>query len=202
MDVAVMRVVRLKGLVTPEALAGAVGAPTAEVRAALEQLVGEGHVQERNGRYRVTRDGRDALDGLLAQEREGVDESALEPLYEEFLVLNAEFKDIAHQWQIRDGEPNDHADGSYDAVVLGRVEMLHERFAPLVERIVAITPPRVGEYRRRFDAALARVSAGEHDWLLKPLIDSYHTVWFELHEDLIGLLGLSREREAAEGRAE
>jgi pyruvate,orthophosphate dikinase len=33
------------------------------------------------------------------------------------------------------------------------------------------------------------------------MIDSYHTVWFELHEDLIGLAGLSRADEAAAGRA-
>jgi hypothetical protein len=38
--------------------------------------------------------------------------------------------------------------------------------------------------------------------LLKPLIDSYHTVWFELHEELISLAGLSREAEAASGRAQ
>jgi VIT1/CCC1 family predicted Fe2+/Mn2+ transporter len=44
--------------------------------------------------------------------------------------------------------------------------------------------------------------AGDSAWLLKPLIDSYHTVWFELHEDLIGLAGHTREAEAASGRAE
>ncbi len=34
------------------------------------------------------------------------------------------------------------------------------------------------------------------------MIDSYHTVWFELHEELIALSGLTREDEAAAGRAD
>ena len=45
--------------------------------------------------------------------------------------------------------------------------------------------------------ALRRVRAGEHDWFTKPVIESYHTVWFELHEDLLASLGLDRSSEAA-----
>ena len=36
-----------------------------------------------------------------------------------------------------------------------------------------------------------------HDYLASPLVDSYHTVWFELHEELIELAGSTREAEAA-----
>ena len=31
----------------------------------------------------------------------------------------------------------------------------------------------------------------------KPVIESYHTVWFELHEDLLVTLGLDRAAETA-----
>ena len=34
-----------------------------------------------------------------------------------------------------------------------------------------------------------------------PMRESYHTVWFELHEDLIRLAGKTREDEVAAGRA-
>jgi hypothetical protein len=34
------------------------------------------------------------------------------------------------------------------------------------------------------------------------IIDSYHTVWFELHEELILATGLTREDEAKAGHAE
>ncbi|MDP9020051.1 MAG: MarR family transcriptional regulator, partial [Actinomycetota bacterium] len=43
--------------------------------------------------------------------------------------------------------------------------------------------------------ALRRVVAGEGDWLTRPLIDSYHTVWFELHQDLLDTLGIERGSE-------
>jgi hypothetical protein len=51
-------------------------------------------------------------------------------------------------------------------------------------------------------AALDRVRAGETAWLTRPLIDSYHTVWFELHEELILAVGLTREEAARSGNAQ
>jgi pyruvate,orthophosphate dikinase len=36
----------------------------------------------------------------------------------------------------------------------------------------------------------------------RPIIDSYHTVWFELHEDLMAINGLTRAAEARAGRAQ
>ena len=49
--------------------------------------------------------------------------------------------------------------------------------------------------RARCALAMARVAAGEHDFFTKPIIDSFHTVWFELHEDLLTSLGLERSQE-------
>ncbi len=48
---------------------------------------------------------------------------------------------------------------------------------------------------RRLDNALARVQAGDFDWFTTPVIDSFHTVWFELHEDLLSTLGIERSKE-------
>jgi len=41
---------------------------------------------------------------------------------------------------------------------------------------------------------VARVDAGDTEWLTSPRLDSYHTVWMQLHEDL--LLALGRDRSA------
>ena len=38
-------------------------------------------------------------------------------------------------------------------------------------------------------------AAGDGDWFTKPTIDSYHTVWFELHENLLSTLGIERGHE-------
>jgi pyruvate,orthophosphate dikinase len=59
--------------------------------------------------------------------------------------------------------------------------------------------PRLQSYEPRFVAALAQIEAGDLSMLASPLKDSYHTVWFEYHEELIALCGRDR---LAEERAE
>ena len=53
---------------------------------------------------------------------------------------------------------------------------------------------RFGGYGPRLAGALAKVQGGDVDWFTKPTIDSYHTVWFELHENLLATLGIERLR--------
>ena len=43
--------------------------------------------------------------------------------------------------------------------------------------------------------------AGDGRYVASPRVDSYHGIWFELHEDLIGLAGRTRADEVAAGRA-
>jgi hypothetical protein len=195
-NVAIIQTVRLKGMVTAETVTAATGLQDAP--AELQSAVAEGDLQERAGRYRITREGRERLDAQLTQDRNGLDLDALRAAYEEFVPLNGEFKALASRWQLRQEEPNDHTDAAYDAAVIADVERLDERFMPLLSRIIELSPPRIGAYRSRLATALKRVRDGDHDWLLKPMIDSYHTVWFELHEELFGLLGRSRVQEESQ----
>jgi DNA-binding MarR family transcriptional regulator len=200
-DLPTLQAVRLKGRPSPADVAGATGASEADATAALQALASSGHVVEKNERYRITPEGKEALERALAEERASVDADALKGIYDEFTPLNQDFKEMVTDWQQRDGEPNDHSDADYDNAVLARLDGVHERFTPLLERISAIAP-RLASYPPRFEAALEKVRAGDHAWFLRPIIDSYHTVWFELHEELIVLSGLSRAEEAAAGRAE
>jgi hypothetical protein len=62
--------------------------------------------------------------------------------------------------------------------------------------------PGLAPYPARFARALTEIQAGDHVWFLRPIIDSYHTVWFELHEELIWLSGHTRHAEAVAGRAD
>ncbi len=48
---------------------------------------------------------------------------------------------------------------------------------------------------------MSAVNAGDHRYVASPRVDSYHSVWFELHEELILLAGRSRAEEVAAGRA-
>jgi hypothetical protein len=62
--------------------------------------------------------------------------------------------------------------------------------------------PRLSAYPAKLSAALDKIKAGEVAWLTRPLVDSYHTVWFELHEELILAAGLTREEAARSGDAQ
>jgi hypothetical protein len=200
-ELPVLRALRLKGRAGADALAAASGIDEAGVRAIVEGLIADGAAREVNGFYMLLPSGRERQNQLLDAERAEVDGAAMSEVYEQFTSVNGDFKQLANDWQLRGEEPNDHSDESYDGEVLGRLPAIHRRVAPIVEAAAALVP-RLSVYSRRLAAALQRIDAGEHEWLLKPLIDSYHTVWFEFHEELISLAGLSREAEALSGRAE
>jgi len=122
-------------------------------------------------------------------------ETSVERAYERFLGLNRELIRVCSDWQIRPGGvPNDHRDPTYDWTVIDRVDAIDDRVGPIVsalsERIV-----RFATYRPRLRAARRHLDDGESDWLTSPRIDSYHTVWMQLHEDLLLALGRDRASE-------
>jgi hypothetical protein len=185
---------RVQGLASSERVAIATGAPDAA--AALEDLVERELCVERGGRgYSLTPKGADTLERLLADEGLRGDAS-LTDCYERFLGLNKRVLRVSSDWQLRrDGGvevPNDHSDPSYDDEVIGRLAELHDR-ARLCLETVAACGPRFAPYLARLDSCVERLRAGDHKAFTAPLAESYHTVWFELHQDLLLTLGLERE---------
>ena len=61
--------------------------------------------------------------------------------------------------------------------------------------------PRLAAYLERLERANAAAQGGDQRYVASPRVDSYHSVWFELHEDLILLAGRNRADEVAAGRA-
>jgi hypothetical protein len=193
--------VRLKGRATTADLVPAAGLAAEQVLAILDDLRAAGHVEEARERFKLTVEGRAALEARLAEERQTVDHAALSAGYHEFDGHNNALKQLMTRWQLRDeSTPNDHTDAAYDQAVIDDLTAVDAAFQPLLDRFVELAP-RLGHYPARFRVALDRIAAGDHSWFARPLADSYHTVWFELHEELIGLAGLSRAEEAAAGRA-
>ncbi|GAB2884495.1 transcriptional regulator [Streptomyces mayteni] len=120
--------------------------------------------------------------------------AAVTAAYERFLVLNPELLDLCTAWQLRsvDGvlAVNDHGDAAYDARVLGRFADLDRRVAAVCAELAAALP-RFARYRARLGEALDRAAAGELTYVADHTA-SYHTVWAELHEDLLATLGIPR----------
>ena len=120
------------------------------------------------------------------------EEAAARRAYDQFLPLNAELLQVTTAWQVRPGNvPNDHRDARYDWSVRDRLIALDERTGPVVRRL-GTAVDRFAGYRPRLREAVRRLHDGQQEWLASPTIDSYHTVWMQLHEDLLLALGLER----------
>lgn len=114
--------------------------------------------------------------------------------YDCFLQLNPELLDLCTAWQLRavDGETviNDHHDADYDTTVLDRFADLHRRVAVVCDELTSVLP-RFQPYYRRLSSALERAQAGDTPQVTDSTT-SFHTVWAELHEDLLATLGIPR----------
>jgi hypothetical protein len=184
-DLAVLQTIRLKGRVNRTDLAGGVDA-----------LVDAGLVVDAP-LVRLTDEGRARLADLLAGERETVDPAAADQVYQRFLVINAGLKPLISQWQVT----RDSASPDDVAAVLASIDGLHHDVLPVIAAAGELVP-RLGAYAERLDTALRRAREDDLSWLTRPMVDSYHTVWFELHEELIGMAGRTRADEAESGSAD
>lgn len=196
-ELVVLQAVRLKGRVRPADLAATLDAELAQVTGVVEELTAAGLLAD-GATVRITAAGRDRLASLLDEERRGADRAALASAYADFRSVNADFKSVVTDWQLKggpQGTPNPHDDAEYDAAVLGRLDDVHARVLPIIDAAAAQLP-RLAAYAAKLAAALAKAHDGDTAWLTRPLIDSYHTVWFELHEELISAVGLTREEAA------
>jgi hypothetical protein len=113
-----------------------------------------------------------------------------------FIALNARLLATVTNWQIRpkSADPlaaNDHTDLGWDERVLDDLRRLEVELRPMSQQL-ATALQRFAGYAERYSAALDRVNRGERAWVAQPKIDSCHTVWVELHEDLLATLGLAR----------
>lgn len=118
-----------------------------------------------------------------------------------FLPLNRRLRRLCSAWQVRpDGSPNDHLDPDYEDDIFEQLEAVDAAVAPVLRRLSEVVG-RFGSYRPRLRRSLERFEEGDGAWLASPMIDSYHTVWMQLHHELLLTLGMSRaEDEAREER--
>ncbi len=159
------------------------------------QVVEAGLVTRVPKGLRLTPAGRDVHTSWARVGPGGDTEVAVERAYQRFLALNRELIRVCNDWQVRPGgAPNDHSDPTYDWAIVDRLVAIDERVGPIL-RTASQSVVRFGGYRPRLRHARQRVNDGDYDWFTSPRIDSYHTVWMQLHEDLLLALGLDRKAE-------
>ena len=189
----------IKRHATADAVAGLMGAPEPEVQAALAQAVATGRALEIKGGYTLTPLARVALEaryGLLYGELR--EDDAFRAAYDRFEVVNRDLKQVITDWQsVRVGgelTPNDHSDAAYDAKVLDRLAKVHDRIEPILNALAARLP-RLRVYLAKLTQALETAEDGDVEWVSDVRRESYHTVWFELHEDLLRIMGIRSTRD-------
>jgi pyruvate,orthophosphate dikinase len=200
----VIRCLSIKGMGSIEKLADALLSTATAVQPVVEELAGTGMAAAAPGSVRLTPAGRAHAAALTeADRRRWGAGNALQAL-DAFLPLDKRIKTAVTAWQIRDidGQQalNDHTDPAYDTAVLADLEAVHAEVSQWLNSVTDASG-RLSGYASRLDRAAAAIAAGDHRFVSSPRVDSYHSVWFELHEELIRLAGRTRPDEVASGRA-
>lgn len=197
-----LHAVRLKGVTDAEAAAARFGLDPAVADELLLDAQAYGWVSWAEfaglGGWSLTDRGRAENERQLAAELDAVADgpAAVRRAHEEFLPLNGRLRRACTDWQLRPaaGAPlaaNDHEDADWDNRVLRELARLAAALTPLTAALSDVLG-RFAGYDTRFAAALDRAMDGDPAWVDGTGRDSCHTVWFELHEDLIATLGLAR----------
>ena len=152
-----------------------------------EHLVVERTSGRRPG-WMLTGDGREKYESSLDAARTPEVVERLTETYATFLQSNQSVKDKCAEWQAT----------TDDATRFGIIEDLAdicERVGPSLSS-AGDAVPRFGAYASRLAASLDK-AGDDPRFIVSPTVDSFHTVWFECHEDYLLMLGRSREQEGS-----
>jgi hypothetical protein len=187
-----LHALRIKGRATPPEIALVLGADAGTVEEQLRAMAAEGLAVERTTGRRPgwmlsaagrERHGEEHAAQITADAKDGLAEH-----YQGFLAVNDRVKGACTSWQSA-------TDDDHRFELLEELREVQEAVAPVLARSGAVVP-RFAVYGDRLATALARVEEDPR-YVVSPLVDSYHTVWFECHEDFIVTLGRSRSEEGS-----
>ena len=162
--VMVVNYLREKRTGTIEEIKESTGLESEELKSILSDCETNGILQVENGIYSI-----------------GPRLSEYEEQFAKFVIMDQKLKKIMYDWQGKTiGDQyiiNDHTDREYDFSVLERLFDIDEKLRNLLkgEEIYK-------ELLSKLEYALQQVESGDYDWMAKYTIDSYHTVWIQIHE--------------------
>ena len=186
----------IKKAATAQQIAQLMGLSPDEVQRQLEAAQAGDRVAQVGGKYTLKPLARVALEADYSRQCASLRANdAFIGAYEDFERANLTLKTLITDWQTIEvaGQrmPNDHKDKAHDERIIDRLGALHERAEGILRRL-AEAEPRFSYYRRALEDALQKAEDGAIEWVSDAKIDSYHTVWFELHEDLLRTVGRHR----------
>jgi pyruvate,orthophosphate dikinase len=191
-ELEVLRLVVLRSRTDVDAIAGALGARPSAVDSSIRHLVDAGLLVAQGPSLAATAAGRDRItaDVAAVAARHG---PQFAELLDRFERPDRELKQVVTDHQLTPDRP--------DGAALRRIHETVASEATAIISAAAALVPRLERYGARLDAAVRQLASGDVRYLAHPAVDSVHTIWFELHEELIRLAGTDRATEAAAGRA-
>lgn len=195
LDLDILRLAVVRGRVEIGTTANVLGVEDGPVTEAVGRLVAEDALTGNDGVATPTAAGRARVDADRQADRDR-HAAAFVDLLDRFSGPDRALKELVTDHQLAT-TPS----GEEDSLTLAdRLRGgAHADVAPVIAD-AARTLPRLARYGERLETALARL-AGDDRYLAHPSVDSYHSIWFELHEELIGLAGTSREVVSDDGPA-
>lgn len=174
--------IMVRGFATVDKISDSTGLPAETVTVVLDRAVEARHIKQnaKRGLNSLTGIGKGAYKLL---KEAAVDEdirSSIAVHYDRFLEPNRLFKQLTTDWQ----------QGQTQETGI-RFDSVHGEVTVILEGLTAIDS-RFDYYTQHFNSAADSFRSGDTDALAKPLTDSYHDIWMELHEDLLATLSTSR----------
>lgn len=193
-DLRVLHAVRTLGSASTDRIAARLGMDTHDIAEHLLDAEAVGQVLksafDTDTGWSLTEAGKLHGERLLAAELDACHaRPVVEAVYQDFLPVNAHVSATCTAWQLQHGDADEASGpglGTTVDALLTAAATLGEFEVRLINYL-----PRFAGYHTRFAEAAAR-STAEPAWITGIDRDSCHRVWFELHEDLIATLGLTR----------
>lgn len=188
----------LKQLADVEGLVAILDQDPDDVKSALEQAVSDGNAMAARGKYMITPAGRTALEDAypqwFARERSDAEITSAMDSFES--GVNKQVLALTTAWQTvevaGERQPNDHSDTSYDAKIIDKLGAVLDRTTTVLAPLTT-AQPSVDRFLSRIADALTRAEDGELDYVSSVRIDSFHTVWFQMHEHILRITGRERD---------
>lgn len=200
-DLLVLHAVRLTGMADDHQVAARYGLEPATTSELLLDLQAYGWVSRVDfagtGGWTLTDTGTRRNEQQLAAELTAAGAAAdVAAVHRDFLPSNARLLRATTDWQLRPSAsdplaPNRHDDPDWDDRVIDDLTRIGDDLAEMEPRLTSRLR-RFAGYHARYAGALTRVRNGDASWVARVREDSCHTVWMELHEDLMATLGVQR----------
>ncbi len=180
-ELAVLHALAMAGIASTETVAATVEDSADSVAATLEALAREGVVEGVDDRWYVTDAGDDWLTELCRERFDADDRATLAARHEDFEALDRRVKALASEWQ-----------ETRDPDLVADLRTVHAELETLLDGLPEAVTAVYDPYRRDLAAALDALEEGQEAYFTGTDVDSYHEVWFRLHDDILRTLGAGR----------